>query len=219
MCGRMSAMFDAHNKELQKQFMITKVMKEFGPRYNVAPSQIIPVIIPGSRILDLYKWGLIPYWAKEKKIGNKMINARAETLNEKPSFKDSFHKRRCLIPSTGFYEWDAGKTPHLIYLKNKKFFAFAGLFDEWIDRENKEVIKSCTIITTDANPFMKKLHHRMPVILKEADYSIWLNPDSNLDTLQSLLKPIDSSLMQEHEVSQEVNSPKNDTPKTVKPLS
>jgi putative SOS response-associated peptidase YedK len=220
MCGRMSAGFDSHLAEKQKEFMITKIEKEFGPCYNLAPSMQIPVVVPGSRILTTLRWGLIPFWAKDKKIGYKLINARAESLTEKASFRTAFSKRRCLILASGFYEWDKEKKPHYISLKGQKIFAFAGLWEEWNDKESGEKIKTCTIITCEPNNFMKKIHRRMPVILNSEDYEEWLNSDNkDLDILSLLLKPIDSSLMKEHEVSKDVGSPKNQGEDLIKPIS
>jgi putative SOS response-associated peptidase YedK len=218
MCGRMSRIFTEKDAEKQKKFMITKIMREFGPSYNVAPTQEVPVIIPGSRILDLYKWGLIPFWAKDKKIGSKLINARSESLEEKPSFREAFKKRRCLVLASGFYEWDSGKKPHHIQVKNEKILAFAGLWDEWKDKESGEKIKSCTIITCEPNSFMKKIHKRMPVILMEEDYSAWLSDKSGFDDLKHLLKGIDSSDMEEFEVSKEVNNVRNNSAELVIPV-
>lgn len=176
-----------------KEFAITKVEHEFQPRLNVFPKQTIPVIIPGSRILDLYRWGLIPSWAKDIKIGNKLANARAETLIEKPSFRDSFIKRRCLVLASGFYEWDKNKHQYLIQLKSQKIFAFAGLWSHWKDEKNN-IIKSCTIITCEPNKEIQKIHNRMPVILDPEDYDKWLT-EKSLKELKSLLKPYKNKLI------------------------
>lgn len=215
MCGRMSAVFDAEAVERQKYFMITRIQKKFGPRYNVAPSQPVPVVVPGPRALDMYRWGLIPYWAKDPGIGSKLINARAETLSEKPSFRVAFQRRRCLVLSSGFYEWDRGKIPHHIQIRDQEIFAFAGLWESWTSPQG-EVIKSCTVITCEPNSFMKKLHHRMPVILEPADYEEWLTSEDH-QALRSILKPIDSKVMTEYQVSREVNSPRNDSPEVIRP--
>jgi len=216
MCGRMSATFDAETVALLEKFMITKINQEFGPRYNVAPSQPVPVVVPGPPTLDMYKWGLIPHWAKDPKIGNKLINARAETLTEKPSFRKAFKQRRCLVLSSGFYEWDKEKQPHHIQIKDQAIFAFAGLWEEWTSPQG-DVIKSCTVITCEPNSFMKKLHNRMPVILESEDYTAWLTSEND-QVLRGMLKPIDSQTMTEYPVSREVNSPRNDSPEVLKPM-
>lgn len=218
MCGRSVYNFTEKDVKEDKSFNITKVETSFTPNYNVAPSQQIPVIIPGSHILTTFRWGLIPYWAKDKKIGYKMINARSETLHEKPSFKKSLKSKRCLILASGFYEWGkikdnsdkiVKKIPHYIQVKDKKIIAFAGLWDEWTNPENKEeVIKTCTIITCPANKFMKKLHDRMPVILKPEDYDKWLT-NNEYTEIRGLLIPYRDNLMTEYKVSTDVNSPKN----------
>jgi putative SOS response-associated peptidase YedK len=215
----MSRLFDAEDARKQKKFMITKVMSEFGPQTNVPPGSNIPVIIPGSIILDTYKWGLIPHWAKESKIGFKMINARSETLTEKPSFRQSFANKRCLILTDGFFEWDASKTPHYIQVKDEKIFALAGLWDEWHDPKTQKQIKSCTIITCGPNSFMKPIHHRMPVILDPKDYQEWLDPNNHdTDVLSRLLKPTDANKLKEHKVDKTIGSPKNQDENLLKPV-
>jgi putative SOS response-associated peptidase YedK len=218
MCGRMSRIFNEQDVAKQKKFMITKIKKEFGPSYNVAPTQEVPVVVKGSNILDAYKWGLIPYWAKDAKIGSKLINAREETLEDKPSYKQAFQKRRCLVLASGFYEWDIRKKPHHIQMKGEKIIAFAGLWDEWKDKKTGKKIRSCTVITCEPNSFMKKIHRRMPVILKEEEYQNWLNPNSSFDDLKHMLKAVDSSEMTEYEVSKEVNNVRNNSADLVKPL-
>ncbi|MEM7168512.1 MAG: SOS response-associated peptidase [Planctomycetota bacterium] len=213
MCGRFSADFTHEDVELLEKFLITDVLCEFGPHYNVAPTQGVAVVVPGSRQLERFHWGLIPHWSKERSIGSKMINARAETIGSKPSFRDSFRRRRCLIPTTGFYEWDANRTPHYIQLRDERIFAFAGLHDRWTSPEG-EVVHSCTVITCPPNSFMADLHDRMPVILDPSDYDDWLlgDPDEpkNLQIAQSLLVPTSSKKMTARKVSKLVNSPRND---------
>jgi putative SOS response-associated peptidase YedK len=215
MCGRMSRFFSDAEVKRHKEFMIDKVEAEFGPSYNVAPSQEVPVIIRGSRILTTMKWGLIPKWAKDKKIGNRMINARAETIIDKPSFRKPFHNNRCLVLSSGFFEWDKERNPHLIQIDKQEIMAFAGLWDEWTDEKGKK-IRSFTIITSNPNKFMKNIHHRMPIILNQEDYTTWLESDSE-DELLELLKPKDIEGLKEIEVSKLVNSPKNNKKSILEP--
>src|SRR5664279_313889 len=153
---------------------------DFAPRYNIAPTQYVPVITNEQpKTLSLYRWGLIPSWAKEEAIGNKMINARADGIAEKPSFRSAFKRRRCLVPASGFYEWRKGdgktKTPMYIHLKDQDLFAMAGLWEVW-HNSNGDEIRTFTIITTDANDFMMPVHNRMPVILHKRDYEQWLDP-------------------------------------------
>ena len=150
------------------------------PRYNIAPTQDIAAIClgtDGDRELKSLRWGLVPFWAKDPKIGNRMINARAETVAEKPSFRTAYRKRRCLVLADGFYEWHkegSGKTPYFISLVDGSPFAFAGLWEHWQDKETDETLDSATIITTAANEFMTPLHHRMPITLDPARADLWM---------------------------------------------
>ena len=216
MCSRMSTNFSEINVMEDRELAVTKTLVKFQPRYNVAPSQTIPIILPGSRILDLAKWGLIPSWAKDKSISNKLINARSETLGEKPSFRDSFHKRRCLVLASGFYEWNPQKRPTYFHLKNKKIFAFAGLWSDWKDESGK-IIRTATIITCEPNSLVKKIHDRMPVILNPKDFELWLKSD-DLGEVQKLLKPLSEKLMDGYEVSNKMNTPKFDVPEAINPI-
>jgi putative SOS response-associated peptidase YedK len=180
----------------------------------------VPTVIETGKGNELhgYRWGLIPHWAKDKSIGNKLINARAETVHEKPSFRKSFKTQRCLIPADGFIEWKKQgkeKYPHYISLKSDAVFAFAGIWAEW--RMEEEVIRSCCIITTEANPYLQPIHNRMPVILNPEDYSIWLAPVEKTETLRSLLRPFPEDQMKEYEVSREINSPANDRAECLTP--
>lgn len=198
----------------------------FSPRYNVAPTQLAPVAINdgGRRKLRLMRWGLVPSWAKDPAIGNQMINARAETLTQKSSYRKPFEKQRCLIPSTGFFEWQevAGtrsKIPMRIFLKDQKAFALAGLYDRWKQPDGNE-LHSFTIITTLANELVRPIHARMPVVLHKRDYNAWLDPEfKDTSKLSPLLVPYSSELMQAYEISTVVNSPKNDIPECVRPSS
>ncbi|MEP6900822.1 MAG: SOS response-associated peptidase [Actinomycetota bacterium] len=162
---------------MEKEFKVGKLNpKLFEPRFNIAPTQTIAAVLEtdGERIVNGLRWGLIPSWAKEISIGSKMINARAETLAEKPSFKNAFKSRRCIVPASGFYEWQkkgtGAKQPYYFYLKDKDVFGFAGLYEEWLDKESSELAETCTIITTQANKILEPVHDRMPVILKTGAY-------------------------------------------------
>jgi putative SOS response-associated peptidase YedK len=183
------------------------------PRFNISPSQQVICIRPGKE-LAILKWGLIPSWAKDPKIGYSLINARCETVGEKPSFRSAFKKRRCLIPATGFYEWEKDskpKTPPHFHLKDDSLFAFAGLWECWHDQNGKPV-ESCSIVTTEANSLVKPYHDRMPVILPKEAYDQWLDVTSEPDKLKELLQPFDVKAMSEEAVSTLVNSPKNEGP-------
>ena len=221
MCGRFTN--SAKPKDIEKEFFVGKLNPNlFQPRYNIAPTQIIPAVLEqsGERIVNELRWGLIPSWAKDEKIGNNLINARAETLAEKPSFKNAFRSRRCIIPASGFYEWakkgSGAKQPFYFYLKKKDVFGFAGLWEEWLDKESGEVLETCTIITTEANAVLEPVHDRMPVILKADDYDLWLDEkEKDTDRLQKLLAPFPASEMTSHAVSKAVNSPGNDSPELI----
>jgi len=218
MCGRYT--LKKTKNELEKQFNIVDSSIKVQQRFNIAPTQIVPTVIETGKGNELhgYRWGLIPHWAKDKSIGNKLINARAETVHEKPSFRKSFKTQRCLIPADGFIEWKKQgkeKYPHYISLKSDAVFAFAGIWAEW--RMKEEVIRSCCIITTEANPYLQPIHNRMPVILNPEDYSIWLAPVEKTETLRSLLRPFPEDQMKEYEVSREINSPANDRAECLTP--
>lgn len=216
MCYRTSAVFTDIDVIEEKDFEVDTVLSKFQPRYNLAPTQKIPVIIPGSRILDTMRWGLIPSWAKDTKIGSELANARSESIDEKPSFRDSFKNKRCLVLASGFFEWDKLKNPYLFRIKNKKIFAFAGLWSEWSSPEH-EIIKSCTIITCDPNSTVKKIHQRMPVILQPKDYTAWLTGNSPKD-LKTLLVPIKSDFLEYYEVTKKMNSPIYESPDILQPI-
>ena len=222
MCGRFTQ--KAPWEKVKKEFAAeTPESNSFKPRYNIAPMQIVPVVRCGAeseRIISTLKWGLVPSWSKDAEIGNRMINARAETLTEKPSFREAFAKRRCLIPTSGFYEWkktDSGaKQPCYFYLKEKEVFGFAGLWEEWIDKESGELLETFTIITTEANACLKPVHDRMPVIVKATDYDEWLDPKiKDTEKLEKLLAPYPANEMDSHTVSRAVNSPIADSPELI----
>ena len=169
----------------------------------------------------MLRWGLIPSWAKEPAIGSRLINARSETIAEKPSFRSAFKNRRCLIPATGFYEWkrqDRIKQPFYIRMRDTHPFAFAGLWEHWEGGE-KEVINSCTILTTDPNDLMRDIHNRMPVILSPDNYDMWLDPaNTRAAMLQPLLGPYPSDKMEVYPVSIYVNKPQNDDTRCIEPV-
>jgi putative SOS response-associated peptidase YedK len=223
MCGRFTN--KAKPEQTKKEFKVgAKNSDIYQPRYNIAPSQMIDVVFEPEteRILSQLKWGLVPHWAKDSEIGNRMINARAETISEKPSFREAFKSRRCIIPASGFYEWQkkgtGAKQPFYFYLKEKEVFGFAGLWETWLDKQTGEELETCTIITTEANEVLKPVHERMPVILKPESYDEWLDAKvKNTDKLQELLKPYPSKEMDSHAVSTNINYPSKDSPDLIKP--
>jgi putative SOS response-associated peptidase YedK len=223
MCGRFTLTIDPG--ELQDAFPgYTIPQQGISPRYNIAPSQPIAAILnQASPKLDFLVWGLIPSWVKDPQMGNRMINARSETLAEKPSFRNAYRRRRCLIPADGFYEWQVipgrkSKQPVYIHLQEHKPFAFAGLWEIWRAPDGSEVY-SAAIITTQANDFIKPIHDRMPVILKPSNYEEWLDAgERHPETLAHLLVPYPNNEMAAYPVSQAVNSPQNDQPECIKPM-
>lgn len=191
------------------------------PRYNIAPGQdVLCVIRDGANRIEPLRWGLIPFWAKDPAIGNRLINARAETVAEKPSFRSAFAKRRCLVVADGFYEWrPAGKrkVPVYIFLKSKKPFGFAGLYESWKDPGGRE-IRTCTIITTEANEIVRPIHDRMPVILPEGAEDRWLDPgEGSRERLRALLTPYSAGEMAAFDVNPIVNSAGHDAPDCIAP--
>lgn len=221
MCGRFTLFTDY--ALLLDRFNIGEAAvgeDEYEPNYNIAPSQPILAIINDGKQnrLGTLRWGLIPGWAKDEKIGYKMINARAETAAEKPSFRTAFRKRRCLIPADSFYEWKRNgdvKTPMRIRLASGEPFAFAGLWESWKSPEGKTV-HSCTILTTEPNELMADIHDRMPVILPKSAEAKWLDPDlQDAEELQAFLVPYTAAPLEAHEVSPLVNSPRNNGPELI----
>lgn len=221
MCGRFTQ--TAPWEEVKKEFAADAPDSIlFKPRYNIAPTQTVSVVRDSSseRTVSELKWGLVPSWAKDAEIGNRMINARAETLTEKPSFREAFAKRRCIVPTSGFYEWkktDSGaKQPFYFYLKEKDVFGFAGLWEEWLDKESGELLETFTIITTEANDVLKPVHDRMPAIVKAENYNEWLNPEiKGVEQLEKMLAPYPANEMNSHMVSRAINSPTNDSPELI----
>ena len=221
MCGRFT--LTVPHDLLVDAFPGIDVPEDMAPRYNIAPTQPVAVIANNRREkIEFFQWGLITSWAKDPKIGNRMINARAETLSTKPSFRTAFKRRRCLIVADGFYEWwkrpgERSKTPIYIRMKSGEPFAFAGLWEAWQSPEGEEVL-SCTIITTEANELLEQYHHRMPVILNPRDYDRWLDPlEQNPETFADLLRPYPALEMIVHPVSTFVNSPLNDSSECIVP--
>ncbi|MDE0013734.1 MAG: SOS response-associated peptidase [Candidatus Poribacteria bacterium] len=223
MCGRFTLASDP--EMLQQVFFDFEVPMNLSPRYNISPTQDV-ASVPNTleKQVEFFHWGLIPSWAKDPKIGNRMINARSETLAEKPSFRNAYKRRRCLVLADGYYEWQQipgsrVKQPVYIRLKSQKPFAVAGLWEVWQSKDMDEPLKSCTIITCPPNALLEEIHHRMPVILPADAYAQWLSPDEQpVDALQPLLIPYPGEEMEAYPVSRFVNRPMNDSPECIAPL-
>ncbi len=220
MCGRFVTISSIPSIEMA--FDIEQPSLDLKPSYNIAPGQKIHIVInDGQRRLIRCRWGFIPFWAKDPSIGYKMINARSETITKKPSFKNVFKKNRCLIVADGFYEWRKEgkiKIPIYIHHKSGEPFGFAGLYNSWT-APGGDPICTCTIITTNANKLLRPVHDRMPVIIPKEKHELWLDPTKQDETdLLPLLKPFDSKEMATYDVSQVVNSPKNNSPACIKPI-
>ena len=222
MCGRFT--LGATAATLAAQFDLANV-PTWTPRYNIAPTQEVLVVLQPSpqanREARLHRWGLIPPWAKDPSIGNRMINARAETVATKPAFRRAFKERRCLLLADGLYEWqrqERRKQPFYIRLRDGRPFAFAGLWEHWEGCEGM-AIQSCTILTTTSNEVVGRIHDRMPVILSPTDYDRWLDPSiQEPAVLQTLLRPYPADEMTAYPVSTRVNNPANDSPECVELL-
>lgn len=226
MCGRFT--LASETETIAQTFFDVEIPMQFSPRYNISPTQDVAVVAnksteePPAQI-EFFHWGLVPSWAKDPKIGNRMINARSETLAEKPSFRSAYKRRRCLILADGYYEWqkvpgDRLKQPIYIRLQSEKPFALAGLWEVWQSEEMEEPLRSCTIITCAPNELLKQVHHRMPVILPADAYAQWLSPDETpAAALQPLLVPYPSEEMEAYPVSRFVNRPMNDSPACIAP--
>jgi putative SOS response-associated peptidase YedK len=222
MCGRFVQYSDP---EIYASQFDLDVVCQATPRYNVAPTQPVLAIREtdqGKRELVPLRWGLVPSWSKGPDSRYSMINARAETVKSKPAYRNAFKYRRCLIPAEGFYEWKAGKggkTPFLIHRADSAPLAMAGLWERW-RQDDGEGLESCTIIVTDANDLVRGSHDRMPVILGAEDYADWLDPDNgDAGGLEAMLRPADPDLLAMHEVSRQVNSPKNDGPELLEAVA
>jgi len=223
MCGRFC--LAVNPQQLREVFGNFTFPDQFVPRFNIAPTQPVLAIPNDAKSkADFFLWGLIPSWSKDPSIANKLINARGETLAEKPSFRGGFKYKRCLILADGFYEWKAQpgtktKTPYFIHMKDRKPFALAGLWDEWQSPDGG-TLRTCTIITTEPNDLMKSLHNRMPVILHPKDYADWLDPAPRApDSLLHLIKSFPIDNMSAYAVSTLVNSPGNDRAELLVPLN
>ncbi|MBC7931476.1 MAG: SOS response-associated peptidase [Rubrivivax sp.] len=220
MCGRFTQ--KSPSKKIAKKFEVEEV-PPLVERYNVAPTQAVLGIrdSSGGREGSFFQWGLIPSWAKDAAIGNKLINARSETVSEKPSFREAFARRRCLVPVDGFYEWSRQgekKQPYYFHMKDEEPFAIAGLWERWEGEESP--LETCTLLTTGANELLAPYHDRMPVIVKPEDYGLWLDADvRRADQLTPLLSPYPHDEMIACAVSRLVNSPSNDDSRLVEPLA
>jgi putative SOS response-associated peptidase YedK len=220
MCGR----FALHHcaAEIAAQFAVEQLAVELPPRYNIAPSQPVAVVLQRQgRVLEAFQWGLVPFWARDARIGSRMINARAETLAEKPAYKAALTRRRCLIPASGFFEWKkAGKQKRPLYIHQTTGhpFALAGLWEKWTSPQDQPLY-SCTIVTTEANPFMASIHARMPVILTPEQQHAWLDPrQDDPRELLSLLHPYAGDTLTAYPVASRVNVPTYDAPDCIAPV-
>jgi putative SOS response-associated peptidase YedK len=222
MCGRF--VLYRNLEEIKEAFAIEQVRWEPEASYNIAPTQDVAVVVQrqGENSLEKMRWGLIPSWAKDPKIGSRMINARSETLSEKRSFKRPFASQRCLVIADGFFEWtetEHGKAPMFVRLMSQRALGLAGLYDVW-ESPQGETINSCTIVTTRPNDFMQPIHNRMPLILPKPQEAVWLDPTTpRIDEWLSALLPYPSHEMEAYEVSRWVNSPQNNSAKCIQPAA
>lgn len=222
MCGRFVLSSDL--SEFARQLGVAFDPKKHNPRFNICPSQQIAVVLnDGSNQITFARWGLVPGWAKDLAIGNKLANARAEGVDTKPSFRTSFKKRRCLVLADGFFEWankpgSKLKIPYHFRLNSRQVFGFAGLWDVWHDPERKTELRTACIITTEANTVVEPVHSRMPVIVQERYYKIWLSTEEQpVERLKMCLESVPAARMEGYPVSTLVNSPKNDSPQNIEP--
>ena len=222
MCGQFTITLEP--AFFQQELDLGKVPSEWTPRYNITPSQDIPVVTnPAARNVEIFRWGLIPHWAKDPAIGSRMINARSETIQEKLSFRNAFKQRRCLILADGFYEWQKSsqrsgpRAPTYFQLANGVPFTFAGIWEDWHSPEG-ETVRTCAIITCAPNDLVASVHNRMPVILDKTTCWDWL-ADQPADALQAMLAPYPADKMRAHPVGLAVNNPRNDSPECVQPLN
>ncbi|HEY59870.1 MAG TPA: SOS response-associated peptidase [Anaerolineae bacterium] len=222
MCGRFTITLEP--AIWQQEFDLNSVPSEWKPRYNVAPTQPVPVVMDADlRDVKMLRWGLIPFWSKDESIGSRLINARSETLQEKPSFRNAFKQRRCLILTDGFYEWQRSskhgvpKVPYYFKMKSGKTFAFAGLWENWRTPDEQEMC-SCAIITCPPNTLVAPIHNRMPVLFDSRNCWAWLK-ETNLIKLKSLLLPYPAEKMRTYPVGRLINNPKVDKPECVLPLA
>jgi putative SOS response-associated peptidase YedK len=220
MCGR----YRLSRKDQWAQYFEVNPFDDFEPRYNIAPTQNVPVVREGAkgREVAIMRWGLIPSWAKDSSMSSSLINARGETVTEKPAFSDSFVMRRCLIPADGFYEWKRtgkAKQPYHFGMRDESVFAFAGIWDRWLNPAGK-IVESCSILTTQANALLSDVHNRMPVILPRSEFRHWLSArQADVESLTKLLVPLDAGQMRRHPVSTLVNRPENDSAECAKEVA
>ncbi len=221
MCGRFTLTLDPG--ELQELLELGPFIHIVQPRFNIAPSQPVPIVKEAkTRAVELYRWGLVPFWADDPKIGYRMINARSETAHEKPSFRAAFKYRRCLILADGFFEWHSKakstpKIPYFFKLENDYPFTFAGLYEHWQSKDGGE-LHTCTILTCPPNEMVSKYHNRMPVILDKDARWTWLEQGMDKSILRDLLAPYPADKMKCYAVSRAVNSPENDRPEVLEPV-
>jgi putative SOS response-associated peptidase YedK len=220
MCGRYTV---SNPGEILPELVEGGEYRETAARYNVAPTQMAPVVVAGEdgsrRVVEM-RWGLVPYWAEDPEIGNRMINARSETVAEKPAFRDSFKRRRCLVAADGFYEWQkvpGGKQPFLLRLEGGAPFAFAGLWDRWHGPRGR-VLESFTVLTTTPNELVAPIHDRMPVILTRQARPVWLQATARAAELRRVLTPFAAGEMEAIPVSDYVNSPAHDSLECMQPV-
>lgn len=222
MCGRYS--LSLSSSDLSDYFHLVKAPPPLEPRYNIAPSQDVAVIREKEeeRLLVMLHWGLIPFWANDTKIGYRTLNARSETAYKTPAFRAAFRSRRCLIPASGYFEWDkkdGTRQPYFIFRADGQPIAFAGLWEHWEEKEGKEVIDSCTILTTEASEPVANLHDRMPVILEPEDFDQWLDPhEQDVDHLRKLLRPAPPGILSMYPVSKYVNKATHEGQECVEPV-
>ncbi len=221
MCGRF-AIIDEVSK-IAELFSIDDILAGYHSSYNIPPGVNVPAIVKneGRRSLATFRWGLIPSWAKDPKIGYRMINARSETIQEKASFRGPFKTRRCIIPASGFFEWEkkeGKKEPVYIYMSDREPFGLAGIYEKWISPAGEEIY-SCSIITVGANELIMPIHDRMPVIIEKNSADLWLSTESSIERdVAPLMKPFPPERMAFHHVSRAVNSPKNNSPECIEPV-
>lgn len=220
MCGRYA--LSSTSRELINAFSLLECV-DFGPRYNIAPLQSVPVIrqrATGERVGQMLRWGLLPSWAKDEAMASKLINARSETVAEKPSFRSAYKARRCIIPANGYYEWKAipgGKQPYFIHPAEGNLLAMAGLWERW-NKPDSEALDTFTVITTASNEATREVHDRMPVILKPADFGLWLSRETPLELVNELLHPAIEVGLAMYQVAKLVGNVRNDGPECLEPL-
>jgi putative SOS response-associated peptidase YedK len=219
MCGRYNL---TQAEQVAERFQVDNVQLTLEPRYNVAPSQSMPVVVRNSpNRLAAMQWGLVPSWSKEPRTSFSTINARAETIATSAVYRGPFKSRRCLVPANGFYEWrklGQGKQPYCIQLHGGELFAFAGLYDIWRDKDGRELY-TYTIITTTPNDLVAPIHNRMPAILRREDEDTWLDPAASPEQLMGLLGAYQADEMEAYPVSKALNSPANDTPELAQSIA